>query len=167
MTPENVELFHCTQRKLTLTRAGCARLHSSCGRDRPKPWEGRHGCMFCATGAENRRHLAGLPEPPIFIAALPWRSTCGRCLRKSDRIIHKSLCVSCYNRDREARLGHNAKGGRPMLCDQLRPQVIVVAEEGRVRQVRQDLATGALELMLGVIKAVSGPVAFGWGNAHV
>ena len=123
----------------------------------------------CETGAANLRKLLGQPEPVaarIYVAALPWMSTCTRCQRKSDRLIRRRLCISCYNRDREARLGRNAKGSRPGLCDELHLLVIAVVEAGQVRRVRQDLATGALEVMLGVIKEASGPVVFGWGKGH-
>jgi hypothetical protein len=39
---------------------------------------------------------------------------CARCLLESDRMIHGYLCVSCYNREREYRIGRNAKGKPPV-----------------------------------------------------
>ena len=55
------------------------------------------------------------------------RQVCPRCERQAPRFINGRFCISCYNRDREARLGRNAKGGRPRICTSIHPERLAVA----------------------------------------
>ncbi|MGF6641828.1 hypothetical protein [Paraburkholderia sp. MM6662-R1] len=81
-------------------------------------------CIDCATG---RRH-AGLPavgSPGVPAAsAVVYRAACVRCRRDGQqagtrlvgrfRLVRgRTLCVSCYNREREVLHGANAKGAPP------------------------------------------------------
>jgi ribosomal protein L37E len=40
---------------------------------------------------------------------------CVRCGRQSNRmVVSKAVCISCYNREREAKEGRNARGNMPV-----------------------------------------------------
>lgn len=69
------------------------------------------------------------------------------------------LCISCYNRHREALRGRNAKGTRPGLADRLHTVRLEVAG----RPVRVEAVTGRVEAMLALGKrqVAPGPIAFG------
>ncbi len=56
---------------------------------------------------------------------------CARWTKYSARLINGRFCISCYNRNREALVGKNAKGSRPALCDRLHPVSVAVVEFGR------------------------------------
>lgn len=120
--PEGVpgEYFECARYGLMSTSA-CSRNFT----DAPAAIKrGRlQHCIGCALG---RRH-AGIPDDPVPAperSSLVYRIACVRCRRdgrsESSRIIGRlrlvrshTICVSCYNREREIRIGQNAKGARP------------------------------------------------------
>ncbi|MCW3480032.1 hypothetical protein OL229_10775 [Neisseriaceae bacterium JH1-16] len=66
-------------------------------------------CSGCATGALHAG--VGADDLP---PALSEMRICARCLHESDRMIRGYLCISCYNREREYRIGRNAKGKPPV-----------------------------------------------------
>lgn len=94
----NIELFHCAQQRLDLSREACANFHLR-----------RHtvACARCPIGA----HHAGRQAPPQHLA----ESTCARCEGHASRIIQGRLCVSCFNRQGEVERGRDRKGNAPRL----------------------------------------------------
>lgn len=149
-------LFDCARRRLRLTEAGCARLFLSARADRPQPHEGRHACLACPVGAA---HAGVAMAAPAAIEAL--RAVCSRCRRLRDRLVHGHLCLSCYNRDREARLGRNCKGGVPRLVARLHPVRIAVTDgAGHARIVERD-ALDVAELLIATAQAATEPVTIG------
>lgn len=112
--------------------------------------------MTCPIGAAN----AGQSMPSTAQATEDFRMMCPRCCRLSDRMIGKRLCVSCYNREREALIGKNAKGGRPLLCDVLHSQIIVAMDASGPRVVRADPVVSAAEAVFGLARLAQGPMAF-------
>jgi hypothetical protein len=89
--------FDCRQLRATISAATCA-----------KNWqraEPGSSCIGCQIGAQH----AGKRATPQIVGRLP----CVRCGRKDQRMIGGVLCVNCYNRQREAMLGRNAKGQFP------------------------------------------------------
>ena len=87
--------FDCPALRATLSAANCA-----------DNWKHRRclACNGCPIGAE---HAGENPAPPVR-ARLP----CVRCGRSDLRLLSRCLCISCYNREREAVKGRNAKGIR-------------------------------------------------------
>lgn len=69
---------------------------------------GRLHCKRCEIGA---RHAG---QADSNMSALHGLRICARCHRLATRLISKHICVSCYNRSREALLGRNAKGTKPV-----------------------------------------------------
>lgn len=57
-----------------------------------------------------------------------------------------TICVSCYNREREIRIGANAKGGRPKTwAGKLFETSLVCVEAGVQKRIRIGLSTGRSE----------------------
>lgn len=123
--PETLDMVDCAPQRMRLTRQGCARLWTSTQDPKrpPQPHEGRWECRHCPIGAAN----AGGVVAPAAAALESLALICPRCERATDRIINDWLCVSCYNRHREAMAGRNAKGGRPQLMDRLGTETLVIA----------------------------------------
>ena len=94
----HLELFHCAQQRLDLSREACAGFHLR-----------RHtvACGRCPIGA----HHAGRQAPPQHLA----ESTCARCEGHASRIIQGRLCVSCFNRQGEVIRGYDRKGNMPRV----------------------------------------------------
>ena len=154
--PDAFAMFDCARRRLRLSVPGCARLFLSARADRPLPHEGRHGCLGCPVGAAH----AGVELPPSpAIEAL--HAVCPRCRRVNGRIIHGRLCVSCYNREREVRVGRNRKGGVPRLAARLhRVRIAVTDGAGHARVVERD-AVDLAEMLISTAQAATGPVTIG------
>ena len=94
----HLELFHCAQQHMDLSREACADFHK-----RRKT----ASCARCPIGA----HHAGRQAPPQRLT----ESTCARCERVGQRIIQGRLCVSCFNRQLELERGRDRKGNVPGL----------------------------------------------------
>ena len=92
----HLELFHCAQQRLDLSREACAGFHLR-----------RHtvACARCPVGA----HHAGRQAPPQHLT----EHACARCERVGQRIIQGRLCVSCFNRQLELERGRDRKGNAP------------------------------------------------------
>lgn len=149
-------MMRCQRRSVTLAETSCAASWEAAQKKRPEPWEGRWHCRSCALGAEK----AGKPLPQTAIAADALSCLCPRCCRPSPRLINGHLCVSCYNRDREAARGRNAKGGMPRLTAKLHDVTLLVVEEGAVRRETLDRITGSQEAMIMLAKRARRPIAF-------
>jgi hypothetical protein len=79
---------------------------------------------------------------------------CGRDSRNATRHVGKlrlvrdrTICVSCYNREREILAGANAKGGRPTKWMHLQPAVIELEKGGKIRVVNIGLCSGEPEAL--------------------
>lgn len=86
----------------------CQALHASLSREAcADNWRNTRclACNGCPIGAEHAGEKPTLPRPS--------RAPCIRCGRTDQRLLHKSLCISCWNRSREVLIGQNAKGERP------------------------------------------------------
>ena len=71
-------------------------------------------CHRCPTGLALWVGTEQPPDAPLTTPA-DTRKLCPRCSRKDNRLIApnkpgSSLCVSCWNREREATIGANARG---------------------------------------------------------
>ncbi len=106
-------------------------------------------CVGCPTG---QRHAEALSldgkqakDPPASCVR------CGRTgLSAGERMVGRfrlvrgnTLCVSCYNREREVVHGANAKGGRPTIF--LRESRVRIEQDGRTQLVNLGLCSGKPE----------------------
>ena len=153
-------LFLCERQRARLTVGACARLWLSANdaERKPHPWEGRHACITCPIGAAN----AGRPMSPVAAEVMALRTICPRCLCPSDRIIKDLLCISCYNRDAEARRRRNAKGGLPRLCAMLHSVNVVKQAAGALDIISVELALSAGEVIVHQARHAESTLSFGW-----
>jgi len=151
-------MFDCERLSARLTAPSCAARWKKAAERLPDPSNSLSHCRGCPIGASH----AGVAMSSVEAAADEWRMVCCRCLRQSDRLIRGRLCVSCYNREREVKVGRNGKGGRPLLTDRLKPvSVAITTEDGVTRIVTAESATGAVEIMVQAAKTAKGRLVFG------
>ena len=163
--PPTLTMIRCDRRAMTLTTAGCGRLWAAAqakhADGRLEPWEGIATCRTCPIGAKN----AGREADAVFEPAAALACICPRCDRPAARLINDLLCISCYNRDLEAKRGRDAKGRRPKLCDQLHDERLAVMADGAARIETVPRVIGPLEAMLRVARHAKAPMSFGWAPA--
>ena len=164
-----IVLFRCDKRSANLTAKSCAGFFEAAARKRPEPWSPLYHCRGCPVGAA---HAAGSATPADDAAAKAaaerqrvideWRNVCPRCMRLSARLIKGNLCVSCYNRAREVRVGKNRKGSMPVLLpSKLVTVTLRVIDSAGSRNETFENVTGSVEAMVAVARSASGPVGFG------
>ena len=159
----DVEVMRCERQAMTLTRTGCSRLYLSAAEKAPAAWEGRAKCVGCPIGAA----LAGKPPPSAAALAAPVGSRwCVRCQRNAERVIKDRLCLSCYNRQREALAAGvpdkvRRKPGVSKLRADLAQRTFTIATEGRVRRINSPLVRDTREALESIAIHVSGPMTIG------
>lgn len=104
-----VRLFRCEPLRAILSPAACARNVAN---------KSQIQCTKCPIGKLHVSECAPQPRATREWTTLPYSGSepakaCTRCGTKTYRLLNKTLCVSCYNRQRELRIGANAKGGIP------------------------------------------------------
>ncbi len=100
-----MQVFLCPKipGRLSLSEVSCANQFTAA---QSKEWAYRlPHCVDCPIGAKNAGVEIGAPFQK--------RAVCVRCGSGSGRMVLGRLCMSCYNREREWRIGKNAKGGTP------------------------------------------------------
>lgn len=114
-------------------------------------------CRRCPVGA--------LHSGEVATSLSPFRGSkiCARCHRVSTRLVGKHLCVSCWNREREIRIGRNAKGTVPSKLYPLNARRIVVVEDvdGGTRRVLSRAMTYApAELFIAALRDSQNMITF-------
>ncbi len=146
--------FTCERMRATLSVQACA------DNWRRGHYEGdlsRQPCKGCEIGAMHAGE-AGASQSPLLNTRI-----CGRCHRTGMRLIHKHLCVSCYNRQREVLVGKNAKGSSPVKWQALARRTITYQlSDGTVAERTLDRTTDMEELIVGVLRDERKAVRFGW-----
>ena len=105
--------FDCARLRATLSRAACAKNFLA---------QAAFACQNCTLGQQHAQALR--PDvKPVQDAGRLDRCTaraCVRCGRPALRLVRgHTLCVSCFNREREVIHGRNAKGARPQKWREL------------------------------------------------
>lgn len=151
-----LESFRCEKRLCSLSMASCVASWNAAQKRRPEPWEGLWHCRSCPIGAAH----AGKPMSNVAGPSDALRCICPRCLRWSPRRVGAmGYCVSCYNRNREVRVGRNAKGSQPRL--QLHTVGLAVARDGAAQREHVADVVSTVEAMMILAKAAATPVVFG------
>lgn len=118
----------------------------------------RAKCKSCSVGASH----AGAIDTNMS----PFRGSqiCARCHKTTNRLIGKSsacsICVSCYNRQREMLIGKNAKGTAPVKLQALYPRSIRVQVGCDTKTVSAPLSVDTEELIIGVLRNAIQSVKF-------
>ncbi|WP_198374031.1 hypothetical protein [Neoroseomonas rubea] len=122
------ELVDCPPMRSRMTERACVRMWSSTQEKPPELHEARTACLTCPLGAQRAGIDVAIAERLAHAAALAdvMRHHCPRCSRKAARLINGRFCISCYNRDREARIGRNAKGTPPTITATIHAKKVAV-----------------------------------------
>lgn len=152
------KLFRCEKLSASLTTQSCAAMWTEANGENPP--ERLHRCQGCPIGAMH----AGAGD--VAMNPIRGREMCCRCGRTDLRIISGLVCVSCKNREYEAKKGKNSKGAPPkhhpgMGVFGLRYQV-----EGESKVIRRE-ATSVNELMIQLLRDEPKRVTFGMGRQYV
>lgn len=122
------EMVECSRMAARLSLAGCQRQWKAAQERIPASWESIAHCRACPIGAVRSGATVAAASAQAATAAL--QTICPRCEKPSERLIKNHLCISCYNRDLEAKKGINAKGGRPTICDAIHAEAVAVTAAG-------------------------------------
>lgn len=162
----------------TLSVAACARNYADAPRQLDR---GRLGaCIGCAVGAGHAGEKACAAAPAVADAIhLPSHHFCVRCRRaatdEDQKLIgrmrllrNKTMCVSCYNRDREVKSGRNAKGNVPRKWANLMRARISIVSGGASEIVElHDPVYDSLEAVYTSLRAShKKDIAVGWAAAR-
>lgn len=148
-----LDFFRCKPLSATLSVGACA-----------TNWRGAHEeqserlftCKTCPIGALHAGETAASLSP------LRGATICGRCHRGTTRLVEQHLCVSCWNREREAILGKNAKGQKPVKLSAVHPRALRVIEGGEPKLIKRLRTAHYEELFVMALRDCARQVVFCW-----
>lgn len=147
--------FRCEKLRATLSTVACCdkwRLADSLN-------DGSNGaCRLCPIGAVHAGEVAASMSP------LKGTLTCARCHRVAGRLIGGHLDPSCYNREREAIAGRNAKGTAPVKLAPLSPRRLLVRIGDAVSVVKRARTADIDELVVATLRDSKKSVLFAWNS---
>lgn len=148
--------FQCDRMRARLSTASCA----SMWRQADEINDGtHHNCRLCPIGAVHAGEVAASMSP------LKGSTMCARCHRTDGRLIGRMLCVSCYNRQREALLGRNAKGTAPIKIGQLEKRSIRYLHGDDIRTMALPHTVDMDELIVAALRDSKKTVVFAFNPA--
>jgi hypothetical protein len=146
--------FRCEPLRVSLSADACGeRWKSAATATADVRWV---TCKNCRIGA---RHAGKIDANPSQFTG---RKICARCHVTAPRLIHKHLCVSCYNRQREQVIGANAKGTKPIKLPPLYRRSISYMAGGKLKTKTIDRSLDTTELIVAVLRDEEHAVQFGW-----
>jgi hypothetical protein len=155
------QYFDCPSGMGCLSANACGRAYSEAMSPVGLKEGRRITCRACPVGAQH----AGVPTEAASVSRFLGGCCCSRCQADARRLIRSSICVSCYNREREVLIGKNAKGGKPIFGKAIGSE-IVACLIGDLVQVRQmDKVTSLMESVLSILRGESRTVFFSWVGA--
>ncbi|MGF6936983.1 hypothetical protein OKW41_006145 [Paraburkholderia sp. UCT70] len=153
-----VKHFTCDRYKATLSTEACADRFGKANGNAPDVHVDRyHACRRCPLGAMH----SGVGRD-LNIGRLSGMTICGRCHRGATRLIGKHLCISCYNRSRELRIGRNGKGNAPVRLARLDARSVTYRAGGGVKTRELAESVDTEELIVAVLRDEERTPQFGW-----
>lgn len=143
--------FKCDVLKATLAVSACSQMWKSANYENT---ERLHRCKCCPIGAKHSGETSASMSP------LLGKMICGRCHRGAERLIEKHLCISCWNRQREYKLGKNARGQMPKLARRLDRRQLRYFAGGDARILTIDYTVDTTELIVAVLRSSKKHVTF-------
>lgn len=150
--------FECTRLHANLTTSACTGMWRGANEQRNERYTACRSCFVGATHAG----VTNASRSPIRGALV-----CARCARGATRLINKSLCVSCYNRERELIRGRNARGMVPTKLAPLAPRTVFYMANGRAQVLRSERTTNSAELIIATLRDAIHTVAFAWRGPRI
>jgi hypothetical protein len=150
--------FDCARMHASISTSACATMWRSMNEQRGERYT---ACRSCQVGAAHAG-VSNASRSPIRGALV-----CARCARGATRLIHRNLCVSCFNRERELIKGRNARGMVPTKLAPLAARRVFYMSNGRVHLVRAERTTHSAELIIATLRDAIHTVAFAWAGAVV
>lgn len=160
------EMFKCERWSASLAVEACMRRWKDAQTARGDRAAELERCRICPVGSVHAGQ-AFVQRSFYFDSNI-----CPRCRQGTTRrMIGNRLCISCYNREREYRIGRNAKGKKPIklgVINQLRPRVLrmAVTFAGGQRKTLIQFSAEVIdteEAVLHTLRRTAGEVRFGFG----
>ncbi len=154
------DYFDCPKGMGKFSTDFCARMYREAMSPVGLKEKSRVACKSCPVGA---RH-AGVVDNST--SRFLGNTSCSRCHKGASRLIRGSICVSCFNREREYLIGKNAKGSEPIFCKPIGSiYVSCVIDYGVTIQVRQMVkVTSLVEVYLSILRTMPKKIWFGMVN---
>lgn len=154
------DYFACVNGMGKLSTTACAKNYELAMSPHGLKEGRRMTCRACPVGALHAGIPAGVDTESRFVGS----GFCARCERETTRLIRGTICVGCYNREREVLIGKNAKGGLPTKCRGIFSRTMACMFGGGERVVvRQfDRVASDAEAVLAVLKHEAKSCLFGW-----
>ncbi|CAB3744267.1 hypothetical protein LMG27174_07145 [Paraburkholderia rhynchosiae] len=150
-----VRHFACDRLRATMSVSSCgARWEKANSTDVDA--DRFHTCRRCSSGAA---HAGRVDHNPSQLQGM---TICGRCHTGVPRLIGKHLCISCYNRARELRIGKNSKGTAPRKLARLDQRAITYRAGGVVKTRALSETVDTVELIVAVLRDEERTPQFGW-----
>lgn len=138
-----VPAFRCERLRATLSVGSCADMWRKANHENV---ERLSRCKSCPIGATHAGETAASMSP--FMGAC----VCARCQQTAPRLIGRHLCVSCYNRQREAIVGKNSKGTRPTKLKPLARRTVRYFADGAAVTLTIDHTVDTTEMIVAVLR---------------
>jgi hypothetical protein len=138
-----VKHFRCERMRASLSTSACAGNWRLANDQKDPRREQCHGCPIGALHAG---------ESDLNLSPLRGSLVCGRCHRRSTRLIKKHLCVSCQNRAYEVVKGRNSKGKPPVMHSPMHQRSISYVSAGELKTKTLDMSVDADELIVAVLR---------------
>jgi hypothetical protein len=152
------KLFRCEAYRTNLFVDACAKRYRLAQKASGEEADRVARCARCPIG------MAHAGEEVVYRNELFGINLCPRCRRGSLRMISNRICIGCYNRQREFRIGQNAKGTPPITIHLEARRVGVVLDYDkptkRYIEVQEEYTKDALEIAIQVMRVAPGRVAF-------
>ena len=158
--------FACT-RYGTLSVNSCSKNY--CSASKPENAIRLAGCLGCTVG---QVHTGENKKKEDILPTIIYRPACVRCHRtgreSNDRIVGKmrlirghTICVSCYNREREVIHGANSKGAKPKKWSGLFfPEIAIVLDNKIIKKKMETPVVDRIEAMFTVIRQSANAAMF-------
>ncbi|MDR3519027.1 MAG: hypothetical protein P4M00_24780 [Azospirillaceae bacterium] len=150
---EGMAPFRCHRQQADVPYDCCVHLWRVAQRGRAEPWQSLWHCRACPVGAFNAGRADRIRLDPFA------DGICPRCRRSVDRLINQRLCISCYNRHREAQRGRNARGSAPRISLRLHQETVAYRDGRRYHVGHFADVSDRLEAIILAVRKAAGAVA--------
>lgn len=158
----NGKFFRCKTLSATLSDKSCSALYLKAMSFNSNSFMFVK-CQFCPIGAKH----SGNPSPPEKISIFYRSYVCSRCFQRSTRMIRNSICVSCYNREREFMVGKNARGSAPIRYRKIGSAVIWYLNDKGLCVRKFDRVSSRVEAVISILHNDGGAKSFGWSPSPI